>query len=160
MSLHFRVVKPEEHQSLCELFRKVIADMRRRGLSQWEWGAYPNPDILREDIAQGVLYRMDEDGRLVGAFVISPRQEEVYGDLAWHFGLRPATLHRLALDPACFGLGLAQQAMVFVKEEARRLDAAVDTSSQNDRALKLFRSAMTRGGHRPFRGPHRGFLLL
>ncbi|NLV57722.1 MAG: GNAT family N-acetyltransferase [Clostridiales bacterium] len=147
MSLRFRVVEREEHPILCELFRKVIADMRRRGLGQWEWGIYPNADILAEDIAEGILYRMDADERLVGAFVISPRQEEAYHTLAWHFGIFPATLHRLALDPDCFGLGLAQRAMVFVKEEARRLgydSLRLDTSSENDRALKLFRSSMTR----------------
>ncbi|MEA5015193.1 MAG: type I phosphomannose isomerase catalytic subunit [Candidatus Limiplasma sp.] len=147
MSLRFRLVKQEELGSLCEMYRKVIADMRRRGLNQWEWGMYPNADILGEDIAAGTLYRMDEDGSLVGAFVLCPRQEEGYARLSWHFGLRPVTLHRLALDPECLGLGLGQRAMVFVKEEARRLgydSLRLDTSSRNERALKLFRGSMTR----------------
>lgn len=147
MSLSFHVATREKHAEICQLYHSVIADMRRRGLTQWEWGVYPTAELLEQDIDQGILYQMEEGGRMIGAFVVSPKQEEVYAQLSWHFGLKPATLHRLALRPDCFGLGLAQRVMVFVKEEAERLGydcLRLDTSSENQRALKLFRGAMTR----------------
>lgn len=147
MSLSFHVVKKDELQSLCELYKSVIADMRRRGLKQWEWGVYPSAETLEEDIARGDLYQMDEDGRMIGAFALSAKQEEAYVQVSWHFGVKPVTLHRLALRPDCFGLGLAQRVLVYAKDEAERQgydSLRLDTSSENERALKLFRSAMTR----------------
>lgn len=147
MSLLFQVATPADQQEVCRLFRSAIQDMRKRGLRQWEWGVYPSQDMLAQDIEKGALYQMRQDGQLVGAFVLSSQQEAEYAKVAWHFGLRPATLHRLALNPECFGLGLAHRALTFAKEEAVRLgydSLRLDTSSQNERALRLFRSAMTR----------------
>ncbi len=157
MSLSFHVVQKDALPAICDLFKAVIADMRRRGLKQWEWGVYPTSGLLEEDIANGVLYQMNEDDHMIGAFVISPKQEAEYAAVPWHFGVKPATLHRLALHPDCFGLGLAQRVLVYVKEEAQRLgydSLRLDTSSENQRALKLFRSAMTReAGTIHFRDP-------
>ena len=147
MSLSFRLAGRESLQNVCALFKMVAADMRSRGLKQWEWGIYPSREILENDIDHGVLYQMDEDGRMIGAFVLCPEQEKEYADANWHFGIKPATLHRLALRPDCIGLGLAQRVLVFAKGEAEKLGydcLRLDTSSENERALKLFHSAMTR----------------
>ncbi len=147
MSLSFRVVEKEGFAAICQLFQSVIADMRHRGLKQWEWGVYPTAEILREDMEKGALYQMEEDGQMIGAFALSAQQDEAYARLSWHFGVKPAMMHRLALRPDCFGLGLAQRVLVYAKDEAQRLSydsLRVDTSSENQQALKLFRSAMTR----------------
>lgn len=162
--IRFSVVSREELVPICKLYQTVIADMRSGGLKQWEWGVYPNEDLLRSDIERGILYRMDEDGETLGAFAISPDQEEVYRQVAWHFGVKPATLHLLALKPGCYGLGLAQRVAVYVKEEARRLgydSIRMDTSTENESALKLFRSAMKRqAGAVYFENPQMPFLCF
>ena len=147
MSLHFQLADRESLESICELFRIVVADMRGRGLKQWEWGVYPSGMILEEDAARGELYQMMQDGRIIGTFALAAEQEKQYAHLGWHFGTKPATLHRLAIAPGFFGRGLARQALAFAKEEALRLgydSLRLDTSSENQRALKLFRGTMVR----------------
>ena len=147
MSLSFHLAEMDSLQSICRLYQDVALNMRKRGLRQWEWGVYPSEEILRHDIEAGILYQMKEDGKMIGAFVLSPEQEAEYAKLSWHFGVKPATLHRLALRPDCYGLGLAQRVLVYAKGKAERLgydSLRLDTSTENERALKLFRSAMTR----------------
>ncbi|MCL1855409.1 MAG: GNAT family N-acetyltransferase, partial [Clostridia bacterium] len=147
MSVRFQLAARESMESICGLFRTAAESMRSRGLEQWEWGVYPSRLILEEDAARGALYQMEQDGRIIGAFALVPEQEAQYAQLTWHFGVRPATLHRLVIAPEFFGRGLARQMMVFVKEEAKRLgydSLRLDTSSKNRRALKLFRDVMTR----------------
>ncbi len=147
MSLSFHRLPMQALQDACGLFQKAVADMQYRGLRQWEWGKYPNAEILEEDIRNGALYGMEQEGRLVGAVALCPQQEPQYEALAWHFGVKPLTLHRLALDPEAVGRGLAGEAMAFAKEEGLRLgfdSLRLDTSSRNHRALKLFRAATLR----------------
>lgn len=147
MSITFRVAQEQDFSEICELYIKVIADMKRSGLRQWEWGVYPDSEVLSRDIEQSALYRIDEEGVLLGCFSISPKLEEEYARLSWQFGVKPAALHRLALLSECYGIGMAQRVMVFAKEEAARLgydSLRMDTSTENERALKLYRSTMTR----------------
>ena len=147
MSLRFGIVKLRELDEICGFYQTVIENMRERGLNQWEWGVYPTEQVLKEDIQQKFLYEMTEEGRRIGVFALCEEQEAEYAQVAWHFGVKPATLHRLALLPDCYGLGLAQKVVVFVLEEAARQgydSLRLDPSSENGRALKLFRGAMKR----------------
>jgi len=147
MSLRFQLAARESLKDICGLFRAVIMDMHIQGLKQWNWGEYPSESILEEDAARGMLYQIAQDDRIIGAFALVPEQEKQYSHLSWHFGVKPATLHRLVIAPEFFGRGLARHALVFAKEEALRLgydSLRLDTSSENRRALKLFRSTMDR----------------
>ena len=147
MSLQFSIVKPRELDEICQFYQRVIENMQQRGLAQWKWGIYPTEQVLKKDVEQGVLYEMKEDDRRIGVFALCPEQEAEYAQVSWHFGVKPATLHRLALLPDRHGLGLAQKVVVFAKEEAKRQgydSLRLDTSSENQRALKLFRGSMER----------------
>ncbi len=147
MSISFSLAQKERMDELFAFYQNVIAAMRHHGLREWEWGVYPSEQLIRRDIAEGSLYLMEEDGKLLAAFAISARQEEEYARVPWLFGVKPATLHRLAMAPESYGLGMAQRVMVFVKVQAQRLgfdSLRMDSSGENERMLKLFRSAMSR----------------
>lgn len=146
MSIQFSKVKPQHFEEVCTLYQDVIAAMRAHGLKQWEWEVYPTRAQLEEDMEARQLYRVDEDGRLVGAFVLSGDLAEEYSRMEWHYGVCPATLHRFAMLPDAFGTELAGRMLAFVKEEALKQgfdSLRVDVSCEDEKMLHRFSSEMT-----------------
>jgi len=142
-----RLVTAEELPEVFALYQRVIADMQARGLWQWAWGRYPREDILREDVARKQLYRVEEDGALAAVFAVCVGQDAEYDGIPWHFGIRPACLHRVAVDPCCVGKGMGRAIVALAEEHGRALDCdclRVDTYTSNARALKLFATATVR----------------
>lgn len=133
--------------ALCALFEAAVADMQARGLMQWTWGKYPREEILREDILQSQLWRVDTDEGLMAAFAVVRGQGEEYADVPWRYGVNPACLHRVALMPGKSGRGVGKAIVAFAMDEARRMGCdcfRVDTYGQNARALRLFAGATER----------------
>jgi mannose-6-phosphate isomerase len=127
--------------AVCALFEAAVHDMQARGLMQWTWGKYPREDILREDIERGQLWRVDTAEGLVAVFALVRGQGEEYADIPWRYGVDPACLHRVALQPEKSGRGVGKAIVAFAMDEARRMGCdcfRVDTYGQNARARKLF----------------------
>ena len=147
MSIQFSKVKASQFKEICTLYQDVIADMQKCGLKQWTWEVYPTAAQLEEDIRRGELYRMDEDDMLSGAFVLSGDLSEEYNSMEWHYGVKPATLHRFAMLPGAFGTQMAHRVLAFVKEEALRVgfdSLRVDISCEDTKMLRCFAAEMTR----------------
>ncbi|NLI22933.1 MAG: GNAT family N-acetyltransferase [Clostridiales bacterium] len=143
----FTPLAPEQIAEVCALYRETIDDMHARGLYQWTWGRYPREEILAEDSALGRLWGLWEDGRLAAVFAVCVGQGEEYEGIPWHFGVRPACLHRVAIRPACGGRGIAREIVAFAKAEGLKLGCdcfRVDTYGQNARALRLFAATTLR----------------
>lgn len=164
MSIQFRKVTPPEFHRVCTLYKDVIDDMQANGLKQWEWDVYPTRAQLESDIELGQLYRVDEDGLLCAAFVLCGALEPEYAQISWHYGVRPATLHRFAMTPEGFGTELAARVMAFVKEEALRLgydSLRMDICGEDERMLRLFRAEMTReAGRITFEDPSTAYFCF
>ena len=101
--IEFAKVKAAQFEEICALYQDVINDMNQNGLRQWEWEVYPTRARLEKDMKEGKLYRVDEDGHLVGAFVLSGDLSPEYSGMEWQYGLNPSTLHRFAMLPEVFG---------------------------------------------------------
>lgn len=147
MSRIFEPVRPKSFEQVLSFYRTVVQDMRANGKQQWEWGNYPSLKILQQDLQQNALYCIREEDGLLGAFVISPQPEEEYAQLSWHFGVRPATLHRLAIRSDCYGEALMSDVLDFVKQEALRLgydSLRLDAAEDNALALSVFRQGTAR----------------
>lgn len=145
-----RIVKPtaDALPEICDLYQTVIADMHARGLFQWSWGRYPREALLREDIALGRLYRIDDELGLAGVFALTVGGgEPEYREVDWQLGDNPVCLHRIAVLPDRGGRGYAKAAVEFAKEFGRSAgcDAfRVDTYEDNTRALQFFASVTAR----------------
>ena len=145
--IQFAKVQEKQFQEICALYQDVIKDMNANGLHQWEWDVYPTRDKLEKDMQEGKLYRVEEDGHLSGAFVLSGDLSEEYNVMEWQYGVRPATLHRFAMLPGVFGTEMAKRVLAFVKEEALRQGfdrLRMDVSCEDERMLKLFKTVMAR----------------
>ena len=115
--IEFAKVRQEEFQEICALYQDVIRDMNANGLRQWEWDIYPTREQLEKDVNAGKLYRINVDGELAGAFVLSGDLSEEYNNMEWQYGIRPSTLHRFAMMPEVFGTEVAGRVLAFAKEE-------------------------------------------
>jgi mannose-6-phosphate isomerase len=139
--MRISLATPAELSAVFALYQAVIGDMQARGLTQWRWGFYPTEAILTEDVALRRLYKLEESETLIGVFALCVGQGEEYDGIPWQFGVRPACLHRVAIDQTASGRGYGHAVMEFVKSEAVMLGCdclRVDTYSRNERALKLF----------------------
>lgn len=141
MSFICRRAGEDDLPALFELFASSVRAMEERGLDQWRWGLYPSEVVLQEDVAGGVIHVLEEDGELAAAFVINEYQDPQYKALCWHFGVRPAVLHRLVVNPNRQSRGVGREAMAHVMRLAREMGCdslRLDTYLKNDRALRLY----------------------
>lgn len=100
--------KEEELSRILEIYDIAKAYMRSSGNpNQWN-GAYPDPELLREDIRRQCLYVIKKDGRIHGVFMLLLEEEPTYSyieDGSWREGETPyGTIHRLAGDGEVKGL--------------------------------------------------------
>lgn len=143
MTLIPRIAQDSDIPALCRLFEASIRDMDEKGLDQWRWEVYPNETVLMEDVKSGTLYLMEENGEILAAFTINEEQDPLYATLHWHFGVRPAVLHRLVVHPSHQHKGLGRKAMAHVIRLARELgydSLRLDTYLKNTRAMALYES--------------------
>lgn len=125
---------------LLDLVRRVVPLMRANGNHQWD-EAYPNAEVFTRDIDLGQLWLAEAEGRLVGVAALTRDQEPEYAKVGWNLDEASIVVHRLAVDPAARGLGIAsalmQQAETVGRDQAISV-FRVDTSVQNEATQRLF----------------------
>ena len=140
MDLKIKKIMPDEIERVCEILAAVIAHMKDIGFTQWDEG-YPRRDILERDIALGELYGAYCDKSLAGFAVLNSRQDSEYEDIPWQCGDSYLVVHRLQVDPALRGQGIAYDLMIYAEELAKEVGAAairLDTRCDNVAAVSLY----------------------
>ncbi len=138
--MRLRPARAEDVQSVMALVRRAVPLMRQAGNLQWD-DTYPNAEVFAEDVARGQLWIAEEDGRVAGVAAITEDQEPEYADA----GLDPAepaiVVHRLAVDPAFRGRGVAADLMRQAEAVARARGIKalrLDTNTENEATRRLF----------------------
>jgi ribosomal protein S18 acetylase RimI-like enzyme len=122
------------------VIRKVVPLMRAAGNLQWD-DAYPNPDVFARDIAKAQLWVAEIDGAIAGVAAITEDQEPEYARVGWDISEPAIVVHRVAVDPAFRGRGVAEALMRQAEDVAARRGITVlrvDTNTQNQATQKLF----------------------
>lgn len=119
---NFRPAEARDIPDILRLIHEAQAFMRTLNIDQWQDG-YPDEAVLRRDIEVGQLFVFDDEGAIAAVAALSLLHEPAYDDLdgAWLQTGPYLTVHRMALDDAHRGAGLA----------SRMLEAAIRRAGEN-----------------------------
>lgn len=125
--------------ALLALLRRVVPLMRATGNLQWD-ETYPNRQVFEGDIALGQLWVAERNGEVAAVAAITRDQDPEYAQVGWDISEPAIVVHRLAVDPAHRGAGLAHALMLQAEAVARGGDIGVlrvDTNTQNPATQRL-----------------------
>ena len=126
--------------AILTLIRTVIPTMRAAGNLQWD-DTYPNAEVFAADIALHQLWIAEIEQNVAGVAAITTTQEHEYAQVGWDLNELAIVVHRLAVNPAMRGKGIAAALMQQAETVARSLGTTilrVDTSAQNEATQRLF----------------------
>ncbi|RYF77085.1 MAG: GNAT family N-acetyltransferase [Cytophagaceae bacterium] len=135
-----RLATPNDVPALLDLLKRVVPLMQDAGNFQWD-DTYPNEGVFSDDIAKQQLWVADIDGQLAGVSAITTDQEPTYAEVGWDITEPAIVTHRLAVDPAFRGQGVAKALILQADEVARQRNIPIlriDTNTQNQATQKLF----------------------
>ncbi len=104
--MQIRLAVREDVAALMALLRRVVPLMRAAGNLQWD-DAYPNAGVFERDIELGQLWMAEIDGAIAGVAAVTTDQEPEYALVGWDVDEPAVVVHRLAVDPAFRGAGVA-----------------------------------------------------
>lgn len=126
--------------AIVALVRRVVPLMNASGNFQWT-ADYPNEGVFADDIRRNHLWVAELAGVVVGVAALTTDQDAEYAAADWDATEEALVTHRLAVDPAAQGKGVALALMRQAEEEARRQGLRVlrvDTNSENAATQRLF----------------------
>ena len=138
--MQIRLASQEDIPALITLLRRVVPLMIASGNLQWDEG-YPNEEVFERDICLRQLWVAEIDTAIAGVAAITMDQEPDYAQVGWDIDEPAIVVHRLAVDPAFRGAGVARALMQKAEEVATERKLAilrVDTNTQNQATQKLF----------------------
>jgi ribosomal protein S18 acetylase RimI-like enzyme len=138
--MQIRQATPADLPALLELVRRIVPLMRAEGNLQWD-DFYPNAKVFGHDIDLGELWLAETETAIVGVAAITREQVPEYAQIGWDLNEPALVIHRLAVDPAARGMGLASTLMQQAETVAREQSIAVlrvDTSIDNQATQRLF----------------------
>ena len=126
--------------AILDLVRRVVPLMNASGNFQWS-ADYPNEAVFRTDIAQNHLWVAELDGTVAGIAALTQDQDAEYAQADWDVTEAALVTHRLAVDPAAQGKGVALALMAEAETQAVAQGLKflrVDTNSENTATQRLF----------------------
>lgn len=136
-----RPAKISEIPDILSITWACAQKMQENGIFQWN-EHYPSEVAFKKDVERDELYVAEENGRILGAIVISTFMDEEYVPIKWLTPNGNSTyIHRLCVHPDHQGKGLAQQLMDFAESYSRDnsfVSVRLDTFSQNLRNQRFY----------------------
>ena len=145
--MRYRLAKENELQELCELYDRIILQQQYDEYGPgWTKDVYPARSDLKDHLNKDLVYVMDEEGKLVGAGVISLHEDEMYKKGKWSRKLKDeevAVLHLFGIDPAFRGKGYTQEFLKYIIEETGKTSRAIhlDVVKGNIPAYRVYEKA-------------------
>lgn len=136
-----REAQPEEADQIWTIIQQAILRRKNDGSLQWQNG-YPNPEVIKGDIAKknGFVLTVDGEIAVYGALIFN--DEPAYSDIdgRWLTDGEFLVVHRVAVDERFHGRGLVKE--FFLKAEALAIahntySIKVDTNFDNAAMLHI-----------------------
>ena len=138
--MRIRLATQNDLPALMALVRRVVPLMLATGNRQWDDG-YPNESVFERDIALAQLWIAEAEDGIAGVAALTMDQEPEYEQADWDMSAKALVVHRLAVDPAFRGAGVASALMHKAEEVAGERSSAVvrvDTNTENAATQRLF----------------------
>jgi ribosomal protein S18 acetylase RimI-like enzyme len=138
--MKIRLATHQDLAALMALVRRVVPLMRSAGNLQWDEN-YPNEAVFERDIDLKQLWITEIGPDIAGIAAITMDQEPDYAQVGWDISEPAIVVHRLAVDPAFRGTGVASCLMQTAERMAveRAISVVrVDTNTQNAATQRLF----------------------
>ena len=138
--MRIRFATEEDIPALMRLVRRVVPLMRAAGDLQWDEN-YPDEAVFGRDIDLKQLWIAQIGTEIARVGAITMDQEPDYAQVGWNIEEPAIVVHRIAVDPAFRGAGVATALMQKAEEVAieRGIDVLrVDTNTQNEAIQRLF----------------------
>lgn len=139
--MSLRLAVSDDVPYIMGMIRKVIPRMHAIGNYQWD-EYYPTEATFQKDIKSDTLYVYEETGVIKGCIVADNNHAFAYDDIPWDLArIDCLALHRLAIDPAFQGQGLAQEILteiISIGQDKGYLGIHTDTSLENKPMQQLF----------------------
>ncbi|MBU5312169.1 GNAT family N-acetyltransferase [Tissierella carlieri] len=106
--MEFRKTVESDIDSIMNIFNQAKAYMKEQGIDQWN-NNYPNYEVVKNDIKDGVSYVLVKDNNVVGTVVAIFGEEKNYKNIydgKWISNEEYAVIHRIAIDSNYKGLGI------------------------------------------------------
>ncbi|MDQ2772710.1 MAG: GNAT family N-acetyltransferase [Bacteroidota bacterium] len=135
-----RRATPADLPAILALLRRVVPLMQAGGNFQWS-GDYPNAEVFTTDMARQQLWVAELDGAVAGVAALTQDQDAEYAQADWDVTEPALVTHRLAVDPAAQGRGVALALMAEAERQAGVKGLRVlrvDTNSENTATQRLF----------------------
>jgi GNAT superfamily N-acetyltransferase len=135
-----RLGQVEDVAAVMALVCRAVPLMRASGNLQWDVD-YPNAAVFKRDAGLDQMWLAEDGGRIAGVAAITTDQEPEYAEVGWDLSETAVVVHRLVVDPAYQGQGVATALMLHAEAVARIRGIAVlrvDTNTQNEATKRLF----------------------
>ena len=140
-------MKPEivkaDKENLIEimfLLRQCANDLISKGFSHWN-SAYPSHLTVSEDLKNGSLYLLKQNGGTIGIITLNDIQDPSYNQLSWKSDSHALIVNRLAIIPLFQNRGFAKILMTFAEEFAKKegyKSIRLDTFAGNENTVRFF----------------------
>ena len=128
-------------EEIYSLTKRCAKDLIEKGIFQWN-ESYPSKEILQKDIELQQLWKLQDNGVIIGIIVLTEIEDIEYSTVKWlTMNKKNIYVHRLAVDPKNQGKGFAKQLMDFAEnyaEEHNYASIRLDTFSENKRNQRFY----------------------
>lgn len=132
---------PKQLNGIFEIFVECKRSLEKENIFQWT-EQYPALHHIADDIQNGFLYSMNNEGKSLGVIHISNIEEPEYKTVVWSDSNGTClVIHRLAVHPENQKQGLAGNLMDFAENvaiESGYTSIRLDVYSGNERALRFY----------------------
>lgn len=138
--MQIRQAELEDIGGVMDLVRLVVPLMQAVGNLQWNEN-YPNTAVFEHDVNLKQLWLAEVEAKIAGIAAITTDQEPEYANAGFDIDELAIVVHRLAVDPAFRGQGIAAALMTQAEIVARERGIPVlrvDTNTRNQATQKLF----------------------
>jgi ribosomal protein S18 acetylase RimI-like enzyme len=134
-----RLATTADIPAIMRMIRRVVPLMRASGNLQWD-DTYPNPEVFSRDIELSQLWLAEIEGEIAGVAALTRDQEPEYTQVGWEITEPAIVVHRLAVDPAFQGRGVAIALLHHAESIAQERgipQIRLDTNTQNQVTQRL-----------------------